>query len=34
MIFKGSYNNDYAVVPTIEEAFDFIEMENIERMLK
>ena len=34
MIFKGSYNDDYAVVPTIEEAFDFIEMENIERMLK
>lgn len=34
MVFKGSYNDDYAVVPSLEEAFDFIEMENIERMLK
>jgi hypothetical protein len=34
MVFKGSYNDDYAVVPTLDEAFDFIEMENIERLLK
>lgn len=34
MVFKGSYNDDYSIVPSLEEAFDFIEMENIERMLK
>jgi hypothetical protein len=34
MIYKGSYKDDFSVVPTLEEALDFIEMENIERMLK
>jgi hypothetical protein len=34
MIYKGSYKDDFSVVPSLEEALDFIEMENIERMLK
>lgn len=33
IIYKGEYQEDYSIVPTLEEAFDFIEMENIERML-
>jgi hypothetical protein len=33
IILKGEFQEDYPIVPTLEEAFDFIEMENIERML-
>jgi hypothetical protein len=33
MVLDGSFKEQFPIVPTIEEAFDYIEMENIERAL-
>ena len=34
IVFKGSYKDTFPIVPSLEEAFDFVQMEEIERMLK
>ncbi len=33
IVLDGSFKAQFPIVPTLEEAFDYIEMENIERSL-